>query len=207
MAVQQQPAGASNRPAVTIKLASDADELMQCHALRSAVYIGEQQCPYREEFDGNDFTASHLLLHVDGEPAACMRLRWFGSFVKFERAAILRRYRSMGLFFPFIDWAKGFARAKGFSRVYLHSQHRLWPIMERAGFRRVDDRVFHFSDHAYGAFTCDLAADPQEAPSMRSDPLVLNRPEDRMDMPGILEESAERGATNPHAAWAERRVS
>ena len=201
MSVQPQPAGASNRPVVAIKLASNADELMQCFALRAAVYIGEQQCPYGEEFDGNDFTASHLLLHVAGEPAACMRLRWFGSFVKFERAAILRRYRSMGLFFPFIDWAKGF------SRVYLHSQHRLWPIMERAGFRRVDDRVFHFSDHAYGAFTCDLAADPQEAPSMRSDPLVLNRPEDRMDMPGILEESAERGATNPHAAWAERRVS
>ena len=191
-------------PSVAIRLASNADELMQCFALRAAVYMGEQRCPYREEFDGNDFTASHLLLSVDGEPAACMRLRWFGAFVKFERAAILRRYRSMGLFAPFVDWARQFARNKGFSQVYLQAQQRLWPLMEREGFRRSDARTFHFSDHAYGAFTCDLAPDPECAPSISDEPLVLNRREDRLDAPGVLEESAKRGATNPHVAWATR---
>jgi predicted GNAT family N-acyltransferase len=201
------PAAArSNRPVVTIKLASTSDELMQCFALRSAVYIGEQQCPYWEEFDGNDFTASHLILYVDGEPASSMRLRWFGTFVKFERAVILKRYRSMGLFVPFTQWAMEFARKKGYSRVYLHSQHRLWPIMERQGFRRVEDKVFHFSDHEYGAYYIDLVPGA-DAPTMHSDPLVLNRPEDRMDVPGILEQSTERGATNPHAGWTERRAN
>jgi hypothetical protein len=42
---------------------------------------------------------------------------------------------------------------------------------------------------------------------MHTDPLVLNRPEDRLEMPGILERSAERGASNPHAAWTERRAN
>ena len=60
----------SNRPVVTIKLASTSDELMQCYMLRAAVFMGEQHCPYWEEFDGNDYTASHLMLYVDGEPAA-----------------------------------------------------------------------------------------------------------------------------------------
>lgn len=200
-----QPAAGSNRPVVTIKLASTSDELMQCFALRSAVYIGEQQCPYWEEFDGNDYTATHLILYVDGEPASCMRLRWFGSFVKFERAVILKRYRSMGLFVPFTQWAMEFARKKGFSRVYLHSQHRLWPIMERQGFRKVTEEIFAFSDHEYGAYYIDLAV-AGDAPTMHTHPLVLNRPEDRLDTPGILERSAERGATNPHAEWTERRA-
>jgi hypothetical protein len=40
-----------------------------------------------------------------------------------------------------------------------------------------------------------------------TDPMVLNRPEDQLDMPGILEESMERGASNPHAGWNERRAS
>jgi predicted GNAT family N-acyltransferase len=203
----QETAGRSNEPVVTIKLASTSDELMQCFMLRSAVYIGEQQCPYWEEFDGNDYTASHLILYVDGEPASCMRLRWFGSFVKFERAVILKRYRSMGLFVPFIRWAKSFAAGKGFTTIYLHSQRRLWPIMEREGFRKVDNAVFHFSDHEYGAYTCDLELDAMQAPTMRTDPLVLNRPEDRLDMPGILDASVQRGASNPHAAWAERRAN
>ena len=56
----------SNRPTITIKLASTSDELLQCYALRAAVFMGEQQCPYWEEFDGNDYSASHLMLYVDG---------------------------------------------------------------------------------------------------------------------------------------------
>lgn len=202
---EQQDVKLSNQPVVTIKLASTSDELMQCYALRAAVYMGEQQCPYWEEFDGNDYTATHLMLYVDGEPAASMRLRWFASFAKFERAVILKRYRSMGLFIPFVEWAKDFARKKGYAKAYLHSQHRLWKIMERNGFRKVDDRVFHFSDHEYGAFVCDLTSPDCEVPTVFTDPMVLNRPEDQLDMPGILEQSMERGASNPHAGWAADR--
>jgi hypothetical protein len=36
---------------------------------------------------------------------------------------------------------------------------------------------------------------------------VLNRPEDRLEMPGVLEVSMERGASNPHAEWIERRTN
>jgi len=195
----------SQRPVVTIKLASTSDELLQCYALRAAVFMGEQQCPYREEFDGNDYSASHLMLYVDGEPAASMRVRWFAGFAKLERAIILKRYRSMGLFVPFVQWAKNFAAQKGYPKAYLHGQKRLWEIFERQGFRKVSERPFHFSDHEYGAFAADLdaTADP---PSVLTDPMVLNRREDRLDRPGILEESMERGASNPHAEWSERRI-
>src|SRR5262249_18316865 len=160
-------------------------------------YMGEQHCPYWEEYDGNDYAATHFLLYVDGEPAGCMRVRWFATFAKLERAVVLKRYRSMGLFVPFIEWAKEFARHKGYPRVYVHSQHRLWPIMERNGFYRVDDKVFHFSDHEYGAFACELDVDEKARPTILSDPMLLNRPEDQLDMPGILEASMERGASNP----------
>jgi predicted GNAT family N-acyltransferase len=191
---------------VTIRLASTSDELLQCYALRAAVFMGEQQCPYREEFDGNDYSASHLILHVDGEPAASMRVRWFSDFAKLERAVILKRYRSMGLFVPFVEWAKGFAAQKGFPRAYLHGQKRLWQIFERQGFRQINDRPFHFSDHEYGAFATDLDV-AGDAPTVVTDPMVLNRPEDRLDRPGILEESMQRGASNPHAEWTGRRMN
>jgi len=203
---EQETAGPSNRPEITIKLASTSDEMMQCFMLRAAVFMGEQECPYWEEYDGNDYTASHLILYVDGEPAASIRVRWFAGFAKLERAIILKRYRSYGLFLPFVRWAKEFCRKKGYPKAYLHGQKRLWPIFEKDGFRKVDDRVFHFSDHEYGAFACDLDVGP-DAPSVLTDPMVLNRPEDRLDMPGILEESMERGASCPHAGWTERRAS
>ena len=196
----------SNHPVVTIKLASTSDELLQCYALRAAVFMGEQQCPYWEEFDGNDYSASHLMLYVDGEPAASMRVRWFSGFAKLERAIILKRYRSMGLFVPFVEWAKSFAAQKGYPKAYLHGQKRLWEIFERQGFRKVNERPFHFSDHEYGAFAAELDV-ADDAPSVLTDPMVLNRPEDQLDRPGILEESMERGASNPHAEWTERRMN
>lgn len=197
---------APSGPVVTAKLASTSDELMQCFMLRAAVYMGEQHCPYWEEFDGNDYSASHIMFYVDGEPAACLRLRWFSSFVKLERGAILKRYRSNGLFHFMLGWAKEFARKKGYPKAYGHSQHRLWGFMERDGFRKVDDRVFHFSDHEYGAFVCDLNVDEKTCPTVFTDPMVLNRPEDQLDQQGILEKSAERVPTNPHTEWTKPRI-
>src|SRR5260370_16912573 len=133
MMTTQPPAG-TNRPVVTIKLASTSDELLQCYALRAAVFMGSQQCPYWEEFDGNDYSASHLMLYVDGEPAASMRVRWFSSFAKLERAIILKRYRSMGLFIPFVEWAKEFFPKKGYPKPYLHGHHPLSNTFQNAPF-------------------------------------------------------------------------
>ncbi len=48
-----------------ITVAREISEVMKAAAIRSAVYIGEQNCPYDEEFDGNDFAATHLLAYVD----------------------------------------------------------------------------------------------------------------------------------------------
>ncbi|MBN9539113.1 MAG: hypothetical protein IKE60_19650 [Reyranella sp.] len=201
----QTTTGATNRPVITIKLASTSDELMQCYMLRAAVFIGEQACPYWEEYDGNDYSASHLMLYVDGEPAASMRVRWFAGFAKLERAVILKRYRSYGLFIPFVEWAKEFCRKKGYPKAYLHGQKRLWEIFERDGFYRVGE-TFHFSDHEYGAFVCDLEVDEKTQPTVLTDPMVLNRPEDRLEQQGILEDSMSRGASCPHAEWTERRA-
>jgi hypothetical protein len=44
-------------------------------------------------------------------------------------------------------------------------------------------------------------------PTVLTDPMILNRPEDRLEMPGILEDSMTRGASNPHAEWSERRAN
>ena len=100
-----------------------------------------------------------------------MRLRWFRRFAKFERAVILKRYRSLGLFIPVHRSGRGVRPPRRATpKAYLHAQQRLWPIMERQGFRKVDDKVFHFSDHEYGAFCRDLDVDAKTRPT-RSSPI------------------------------------
>ena len=54
-------------------------------AIRAAVFMSEQDCPYEEEFDGNDFAAAtHILGFVNGEAAAVLRVRFFADFAKID---------------------------------------------------------------------------------------------------------------------------
>ncbi len=84
-------------------------------------------------------------------------------------------------------------------------QQRLWKIFEKDGFHKVNDKPFHFSDHEYAAFVCELAVG-DDCPTVHTDPMVLNRPEDQLDKSGILEKSMDRGASNPHGDWTEKRA-
>jgi hypothetical protein len=52
------PAGPANvplRPVLSCRLAYTVEDLMKVFAVRAATYMNEQNCPYAEEFDGNDF--------------------------------------------------------------------------------------------------------------------------------------------------------
>ena len=42
---------------LTARVAATADDIARVFALRAAVFMTEQYCPYDEEFDGNDYSA------------------------------------------------------------------------------------------------------------------------------------------------------
>lgn len=89
--------GKSSDEGLTVAVARTLDDLMRVVAIRSLVYLGDQACPYDEEYDGNDFAgATHLLLRKHGEPIGVVRLRWFADFAKLERLAIRAEYRGGG---------------------------------------------------------------------------------------------------------------
>src|SRR4030095_7600217 len=67
---------------LSIAIARTLEDVMRVMTIRSAVYMAEQECPYEEEFDGNDFSATHLIGYVGNEPAGCLRVRYFADFAK-----------------------------------------------------------------------------------------------------------------------------
>lgn len=175
----------NSRPEINVKVASSIEELMQVFAIRTAVYIAEQSCPYFEEFDGNDFTATHLLAHVDGEPAATIRLRYFGDFVKHERTTVRKEFRGSGVANRIIQYSIDFARKKGFARLYGHAAKGLVPYWQRYGFEPCGEAI-SFSDLEFVPVVCELGS-AGESLTMDSDDMVLVRPEGRWHVPGILE--------------------
>jgi len=188
------------KEAVTVCVARTLEELMQAMAIRSLVYMGEQVCPYDEEFDGNDISgATHLIARIGREPVGCVRLRWFADFAKLERLTVAPHYRGGTVPRALLDAAFDLAAKKGYRRIMGHTQVRLAPVLKRLGkvSVRAGRKPFTFSDHEYVETIRELTP-PEDAVTIDSDPMVLLRPEGAWDRPGVLDRSAARAATNPH---------
>ncbi len=194
--MEYQRRGRSEADTEQINIASKGTDVTVVHsfeqfhkvaAIRAATYIAEQDCPYDEEFDGNDFSGTHMLGEIDGEPAGCIRIRYFASFAKIERLAVLKRFRTSRMAEELIRAAIGICRRKGYRHVYGHCEPRVRRLWMRYGFKpRTAHSTFNFSSRSYleGDLFLDTANDFL---TPDSGPLVLNRPEGKWGTPGILE--------------------
>ena len=180
-----------------VRIARGFDDLLMVYAVRSAVYIAEQECPFAEEFDGNDHCATHLIGFIKGEPAGCIRVRFFHDFVKFERLAVLKKFRKSSLAFELCRSAVDLARRKGFRRLYAHSREGLEGFYARFGATPMgSDRKLCFSGFNYTEMLLEM--EPcHDAITLDSGGYVILRPEGDWDRPGILEISATRPVRDP----------
>jgi predicted GNAT family N-acyltransferase len=193
------PVKAVPQDPVTVEVVRSMDEMARVIAIRGAIYMSEQRCPFEEEFDGNDFTATHLICHKDREPVGCIRIRYFADFAKLERLAVRHEGRGSGLAGRILDAAIELCRKKGYSVLYAHSQKRFLKVWEQRGFKRMGARELVFSDFDYVEVKLETQKHPQSI-TLSDDPYVIIRPEGRWDTPGILEKSASRGVCLPTGA-------
>jgi predicted GNAT family N-acyltransferase len=185
---------------IRVVVVSNGEQLAQALAIRASVFMAEQQCPYEEEFDANDYTCTHFLGYIDDKPAATMRLRYFADWVKFERIAVLPKYRRQTLVAGEIVRAVvEFSRRKGYRAGYGTAQKRYARFWKHFGFEVMParDTPIVFSDHEYIEILGRFEPHPNPI-TISGDPFVIMRPEGRWDEPGVLEQSRDRPATNPH---------
>jgi predicted GNAT family N-acyltransferase len=186
-----------NTKEFSVSVARTLNDMMEVSAIRAAVYMAEQSCPYDEEFDGNDFCALHLIGRVGREPATCLRVRFFADFAKLERMAVRQEFRQSTIAFEMARAGIELCRKKGYRRIYGHAQDRLIPFWSRFGFKPVDKQHnLVFSDFSYTEVLLETEPHP-EAITLDADPYVLIRPEGEWHRPGILEQSATRAVTSP----------
>ncbi|HZC15354.1 MAG TPA: hypothetical protein VE309_01195 [Caulobacteraceae bacterium] len=174
-----------------VTVASTFSDLLEVTTIRALVYMGEQTCPFDEEFDGNDFAgATHLILRAGREPVGVVRMRWFAGFAKLERLAIRKEYRGGPGLMMLARAAFDLAERKGYRTLMGHAQLRLTPFWKRhfGGWVRPDRPLFSFSDYDYVEMEFALSP-PDDAICIDSDPSILLRPEGEWDRPGVLDRS------------------
>jgi predicted GNAT family N-acyltransferase len=181
------PAARKPPPDISIAVARTLEDISQVFSVRSATYIAEQYCYYREEFDGNDLCATHLLARMDGDPAGCIRMRFFSDFAKLERLAVRVDYRNSRLAFMLARQAILHCRQKGYLKLYGHARLDLVPFWRMFGFQpRAGKPDLAFANIRYRELELDCLPLPDRM-TIDTDPMILIRPEGAWTAPGPLE--------------------
>lgn len=172
------------------------EDFMKVTTIRSAVFMAEQDCPYHEEFDGNDMCATHLLLLEGDRPVGTLRLRWFAEFVKIERVAVLPFVRGRPAMRMLLAHGFEHMTRKGYHLAIAQIQARLWPVWSREVKCRLKEgrEPFWFSDFEYREVEVPLPLHP-EALTGDVSPYQIIRPEGAWDEPGVLDASVDRVVT------------
>lgn len=177
-----------------VEVVRDLNDFMKVVAIRSSVFLAEQDCPYDEEFDQNDLCACHLIAYLRGEPVGTLRIRWFAGFAKIERVCVMKHVRGGSLVRLMIETAVELIGRKGYRHIVGYIQKRLVPFWKQLGFHPREDRAgFHFSDYEY--VECERVLPAREdGLTMDSDPYMVMRPEGDWDRENVLDRSAQRPA-------------
>ena len=177
----------SRRPVITVRVARDFSDIAKVITIRTSTYMTEQFCSFDEEFDGNDFCATHLIGEIDGEPAGCVRIRYFGGFAKLERLAVRPDFRRSRLMWRLVKAAFDHCARKGFTKLYAHAREDLVQAWERFGAKLIEGHEpFYFSDVRFREMVLDLPAHPR-AIRFGADPMMLIRPEGEWDQLGPID--------------------
>jgi predicted GNAT family N-acyltransferase len=176
---------------VTLSVARNFNDIAQVWALRAATFAREQDCPYEEEFDGNDFCSLHILARQGSEPLGAMRMRFFADFTKWERLCVSPRARGMGVARAIVEKGFEISSKKGYCTIYGHSTAEMLSMWRGFGFTTTSRPAFSFSDYGYCEIVARIPRHPK-AISLDSRPLDIIRPEGEWDAPGVLDRSNDR---------------
>jgi predicted GNAT family N-acyltransferase len=117
-----------------VRQARGEEEMAALIELRHEVFCDEQGVPVREELDGRDHEAMHLVAVSGAEVLATCRLLFVGATVQFSRLAVRASARRRGIATALLQRADEEARAGGARRLVLHAQTYARPLYDAAGY-------------------------------------------------------------------------
>ena len=124
---------------ITIRVADWEKDKKMLTAIRSRVFIEEQNVPEELEWDEYDVSAIHFLAFEKDRAIACARLKKDG---RIGRMAVLASHRKKGTGKKLLQFILQKATALKLEQVYLHAQVAAVPFYEKQGFIAKGDTFY-----------------------------------------------------------------
>lgn len=113
------------------------EELQLALAIRTKVFVEEQDVPHEAEFDEYDQLdgrCEHVLVTTGGTPAGTGRIRIPEAYAKLERICVLPEFRKSGAGQVILNALEEIAREKGILSLKLHAQTHAENFYSKAGY-------------------------------------------------------------------------
>ncbi|CQR48420.1 putative N-acetyltransferase YjcF [Paraliobacillus sp. PM-2] len=134
-----------------ISQVTSKEQWEKVYQLRKDVFVTEQGVAIEDEFDqhDNDPTTIHIVLEIEGAPAATGRLRVVNEQGKLERICVHSNFRKHGLGKEIVLALEEIVRNKGMHTVYLHGQTQAEKFYQKLGYETksesfLEDGIPHY---------------------------------------------------------------
>lgn len=121
-------------------------QLKECLDIRKEVFVVEQKVPMDLEIDEYDVIGDqvhHVLIEVEGEPAATGRLIYYvDNAAKMQRIAVRKEYRSQGIGKVLLLGMEALARELGLTKSVLDAQCQAEPFYKKSGYETISTEPF-----------------------------------------------------------------
>ena len=119
-------------------LFEDSENMKKCFSIRKEVFIEEQRCDPKDEYENEEESIHFLLIH-DNIECATARYRETDKGIKMERFAVLKSQRGKGYGLLILK-----AIIEDISEIkslkYLHAQVQVVRFYEKAGFKKIGEK-------------------------------------------------------------------
>ncbi|EFR31876.1 GNAT family N-acetyltransferase [Eremococcus coleocola] len=112
--------------------------------IRQEVFVGEQEIPEDEEFDGLDGDDTYYVVAFDGlNPVATIRyVPEPGPDFRISRIATLKPYRNQGIAALCLAKMEDFAQSQAYHHFIIHSDLRALGFYKSQGYQECSDHYF-----------------------------------------------------------------
>lgn len=113
-------------------------EMQKCFEIRKDVFVNEQQCDPKDEYEFEE-ESTHYLLSEKNIPLATARYRKTENGIKMERFAVLKSKRGKGYGIKIL---KKMILDLSHSKLtkYLHAQVQVVKFYEKVGFKKIGEK-------------------------------------------------------------------
>lgn len=118
-----------------IRPAENKAELKDVFEIRKKVFQKEQGISKEQDFDGLDEEADQIIAFFKGKPVGCCRIRFIDNKAKWERLAVIKKYRRRGIGKEITKYVIQYCKNRDVKELCFHAQHYLEDFYKKMNFK------------------------------------------------------------------------